>query len=59
MDYIKELKVISKGMDTKIYINGQEIKGVKSFMLCGYENEMQSINIERYITGDIEEVYNK
>ena len=59
MDYIKELKVISKGMDTKIYINGQEIKGVKSFMLCGTENELPSINIERYITGDIEEVDNK
>lgn len=59
MDYIKELKVISKGMDTKIYINGQRIMGVKSFMLCGTENELPSINIERYITGDIEEVDNK
>ena len=53
MDYIKELKVISKGMDTKIYINGQEVKGVKNFMICGAENELPSINIERYITGDI------
>lgn len=54
MDYIKELKVISKGTDTKIYINGQRVMGVKSFMLCGYENELPTINIEGYIMGDVE-----
>lgn len=53
MEKIKELKVISKGMDTKIYINGEVVEGVKSFMFSQYENELPSINIERYITGDI------
>ena len=55
MEKIKELKVISKGLDTKIYINGEVVEGVKSFMLSQYENELPSINIERYIVGNMEE----